>query len=187
MSSQKPFRSLLSKPLFVAFAGHMGSGKTSAAEYLRSTYSFQYARYSAVLREWLTPREPSRDELRVFGWEVMSGGRQGELNTALIASIERCRSAAIEGLRHPIDFDSLANAFAPSLHLIFIHADDELRFRRLRSRFATRQEFASAMEHPVEASINQLQPRADITLANESSLDDLHKSLDTWLAARLQE
>jgi dephospho-CoA kinase len=187
MSSQKPFRHLLTRPFFAAFTGHMGSGKTAAAEYLRNTYGFQYARYSAVLREWFAQREPSRDDLRVFGWGVMSGGQQRELNAALIAGLEKSRSAAIDGLRHPIDFDSLTQAFAPSLRLIFIHAADEIRFRRLRSRFSTQQELASAMKHPVEANIDQLKPLADVTLVNESTLDDLHDSLDTWLAARLQE
>lgn len=186
MSSHKPSPPSVTKPLFVGFAGHTGSGKTSAAKYLRSTYGFQYARYSAVLREWLAPREPSRHQLREFGWEVMSGGRQRQLNAALIAGLERSRSATIDGLRDPVDLESLREAFGPSFHLLFVQAGRETRFRRLQSRFSTEQEFASAMEHPVEASIEQLRPLADTTLVNESTLHDLHNALDAWLTAHVQ-
>jgi hypothetical protein len=33
--------------------GHIGAGKTSAADYLKSAYGFFYVRYSKVLSDWL--------------------------------------------------------------------------------------------------------------------------------------
>ena len=91
----------------------MGSGKTSAAKYLSSRYGFQYARYSQVLQDWLSAGNADRDRLQILGWDVMAGGRQAELNARLIAGIDRSRSAAIDGVRHRLDFDSLSSRLGP--------------------------------------------------------------------------
>ena len=74
----------------------MGSGKTSAAKYLGSQYGFQYTRYSQVLQDWLSAGDADRARLQILGWDVMAGGLQAELNTRLIAGIDRSRSAAID-------------------------------------------------------------------------------------------
>src|SRR6266852_6152329 len=97
---------LRTERLFVGFAGRMGAGKTSAARYLESKYGFQYTRYSQVLQEWLGDAVSDQNHLQKLGWDVMAGGQQRELNSRLIAGLDRSRSAAIDGLRHRIDFDS---------------------------------------------------------------------------------
>jgi dephospho-CoA kinase len=136
----------------------MGAGKTSAAKYLASKHAFQYTRYSQVLQEWLSPGVSDRDRLQKIGWDVMAGGRQVELNSRLIAGLDRSRSAAIDGLRHRIDFDSLSSTFGASFRMIFLEARPEVRFERLRSRFPTYVAFQAADSHPVEANIDDLKP-----------------------------
>ena len=98
----------------VAVAGRIGAGKTSAAKYLSSRYGFQYARYSQVLAEWLGSDPADRNRLQQFGWEIMAGGSQVELNARLLSTLDRSQAAVVDGLRHKIDFCSLKYAFEPS-------------------------------------------------------------------------
>ena len=156
----------------------MGAGKTSAAMHLSSKYEFQYTRYSAVLQEWLRAEVHDKDQLQRLGWDIMSGGRQHELNSRLLAGLDHSRSAVIDGLRHPIDFESLSSAFGSSFRLIFLDVRPEVRFERLRSRFANYSTFKAADSHPVDAHIDELQPLASMTISNNDSLTDVYKRLD---------
>ncbi len=184
MASQYPSRDSKTDAIFVGFAGHIGAGKTSAAQYLSTRYGFQYTRYSQVLRDWLgsTSESTSREDLQEFGWEVMAGGRQVELNARLIAGLDRSRSAAIDGLRHTIDFYSLSYAFGPSFYLVFLDATAETRFRR-KPRFSTYNAFLAADSQPVEARIDSLKPLAAAIFPNEATLESLYRRLDGWLGS----
>ena len=168
--------------LFVGFAGHIGAGKTSAAHYLSTNYKFQYRRYSQVLDNWLNSEYSSGQGLQQFGWEVMAGGRQVELNARLIAQLDRSRSAAIDGLRHPIDFHSLAYAFGASFELVFIEAPAGTRFKR-KPRFSTFDAFLAADTMPVEAHIDELRPLATTVVRNEASLESFYKRLECWVTS----
>jgi dephospho-CoA kinase len=183
MTIQRRSRPTPTEPFFIGFAGRIGAGKTSAAEHLRSRYGFQYTRYSRVLGEWLKPEKPERDRLQELGWKIMSGGLQVELNSRLIAGLDHSRSAAIDGLRHPTDFDSLASAFAPSFHLVFVEAPREQRFERLRSRFSSYAAFQEADSRPVEGCIDSLKPLAAVTISNDGPLDRLYQGLDAWVSS----
>lgn len=166
--------------IFVGFAGHIGAGKTTAAEYLRTKYGFQYKRYSQVLQDWNASASPDRECLQQFGWEIMTGGRQAELNAHLIVELDRSESAAIDGLRHPIDFHSLSDAFGTSFRLLFLDATAETRFRR-KPRFSTYDAFLTADSQPVEGHIDSLRPLAAATVPNEESLASLYDRLDGLL------
>jgi len=179
MPSQDPSRRAQTEQVFIGFAGRIGAGKTSAAQYLSTRYGFQYARYSQVLEDWLALDSPARG-LQQFGWEVMSGGRQVELNARLIAGLDRSRSAAIDGLRHLVDFHSLSYAFGASFRLLFLDAVEETRFKR-KPRFSNYDAFLAADSQPVEAHIDSLKPLAAATIPNEESLASLYGRLDGLL------
>jgi len=180
MPSQDPSRHSQTDAVFVGFAGRIGAGKTSAAQYLSNKHGFQYTRYSQVLEEWLASEALGRKTLQEFGWEVMAGGRQVELNARLIARLDRSKSAAIDGLRHPIDFHCLSYVFGASFGLVFLDAVAGTRFKR-KPRFSTYDEFQAADSQPVEANIGSLRPLATATLPTEGSAEDLHHRLDAWL------
>ena len=182
MPSQHSLPPRLRQPFFIGVAGRMGSGKTSAAKYLSSRYGFQYARYSQVLQDWLSAGNADRDRLQILGWDVMAGGRQAELNARLIAGIDRSRSAAIDGVRHRLDFDSLSSSLGPLFSMIFLEASQHRRFERVRERFESFGDFQAADSHPVESHIDGLQPLARLTISTEHSLERLYNQLDAWLA-----
>jgi len=180
--SQRPFHPSPDRPRFVGFAGKMGSGKTSAATYLSSKYHFQYRRYSQVLQQWRGADVHSGDRLQAIGWDVMQGGLQVELNARLIGLLDHTRSAAIDGLRHQIDFASLSGIFGDGFELVFLEANEALRYSRLGRRFASLAAFHSADSHVVESHIDDLRSLATLTIANDGPLESLHLQLDTWMA-----
>lgn len=164
----------------IGVAGRIGAGKTSAATYLGSNYGFQYLRYSQVLSDWLAKDPESKARLQEIGWEVMSGGRQIELNRRLIAQTLPEASVAVDGLRHPIDYESLKKHFASSFRLLYIDSLRTERWARLKAqcRYSSLELFEAADLHPVEQSIELLKPRAAVVLQNSGTLQDLYTGLD---------
>lgn len=184
MAGQGTFPQLCTEPIFIGLAGRIGAGKTSAATYLTNKYGLQYRRYSQVLEEWVSTSTADRDRLQQLGWDVMAGGLQAELNARLIAGIDGAKSAAIDGLRHLIDFQSLSSTFGESFEMIFLEARQENRFERLQARFSTLAAFNAADSHPVEAYIDDLRSRASIAMLNDDSPEHLYQQLDAWMARR---
>ncbi len=166
--------------LVIGISGRIGTGKTSAARYLSSGHGFQYLRYSQVLSEWQAQDPESKSRLQEIGWKVMAGGMQAELNRRLMAQIARDGDIAIDGLRHPIDYESLAKSFSVSFHLLYIDSPRNVRWMRLKDRgkYQTLEAFEAADSHPVEQQIETLLPKADMVLHNEGSLEGLYTSLD---------
>src|SRR5579864_4268050 len=120
------------KRLVIGITGHIGSGKTSVGHHLRSAYGFQYLRYSQVLSEWFANDPESKNRLQEIGWEVMAGGNQAELNRRLISQIVPGVDVAVDGLRHPIDYQCLKNSFLSSFHLLYIDSPAKVRWERLK-------------------------------------------------------
>ncbi len=166
--------------IVLGITGRIGAGKTSAGNYLAETHGFGYIRYSQVLSDWMAKDPKSKTRLQVVGWEVMAGGMQEELNRRLIARIESDDDYAIDGLRHPTDFESLRSAFVSTFFLIYIDCPLELRWQRLRNRPHYRDlgGFVSADSHPVEQHIDDLRLKAYTVVANTGSLQDLNSALD---------
>ena len=172
----------MADPVFIGFAGHIGAGKTTAAKYLSSAHGFEYIRYSQVLQDWIAQDCLDKSRLQEAGWEVMSGGLQVELNQRLVAGLNHERDAAIDGLRHPIDFESLTSAFGAAFFLVFIEATQRKRFERLEPRFPAFGDFLVADAQLVESYIQDLKPFAKIRIQNDGSLEHLCGQLDAWLA-----
>ena len=159
--------------LVIGLAGRIGSGKTTIAHLLETEFGFQYLRYSLVLAEWFQTEPSAKTVLQRVGWDVMSGDRQRELNRRLIQQISRDRDCVVDGLRHPIDFESLKAEFSLHCFLLYIDAPTESRFERLHERYATHQEFAKADLHPVESNIELLRPLASAFLDGTVGVEQL--------------
>lgn len=164
--------------LVIGITGRIGSGKTTVGKYLNSRHGFQYLRYSAVLAKWRA--KDSQARLQEIGWEVMAGGMQAELNRRLIAQITPGGDVAVDGLRHPLDYESLKKQLSPSFKLLYLDSPQEQRFERLnrRGKYPDWNSFEAADSHPVEQQIESLRANAALVIQNQSSFQDLYLAVD---------
>src|SRR6267142_4687882 len=168
------------KRLVIGIAGRIGAGKTSAAKYLSAQHGFQYLRYSQVLAEWHGIDPENKAELRRVGRAVMASGLQPELNRRLIPQILPGLDAAVDGLRHPMDQESLSDEFSHSFRLIYIECGVEQRWRHVSGKgsYANRDVLIAADSDPVERQIESLKTGADLVFTNEGSLAVLYAAID---------
>src|ERR1017187_10149226 len=150
----------VSPPIVIGVAGRIGSGKTVVARCLEQKFGFQYLRYSLVLAAWSHVDPDDKPRLQEVGGEVMAGEGQAELNRQLIERIDPPRDTAVDGLRHPVDHESLLAAFGARYFLIFVDAPPATRFERSRDRFDAYEAFLQADTRPVESNIDTLRPFA---------------------------
>jgi dephospho-CoA kinase len=171
--------------LVIGLTGRIGAGKTSAARHLEQRHRFQYVRYSQVLAEWHAESEPGRTELQAFGWEVMSQGKQPQLNRRLVAKIKHDADCAVDGLRHPVDHSSLKNEFGGSFHLVYIDAPQQLRWQRHigSPRYSSFADFQTVDQHPVEQQIDGLRQLASMVVPNSGTLDELYGRIDAFVTS----
>jgi dephospho-CoA kinase len=170
----------LGERLVIGITGRIGSGKTTVGRYLESRYGFQYLRYSEVLAEWRAKDPDSKAHLQKVGWEVMAGEMQGELNRQLVVRITPGADVAVDGLRHPLDYQTLSGSFSESFHLLYIDSPAKLRFERLnqKGKYANFDLFDAADHHLVEQHIDSLRANAALVINNQGSLQDLYGAVD---------
>jgi dephospho-CoA kinase len=107
----------------------------------------------------------------------------------LVEQILPDRDVAIDGLRHPLDYETLRNSFRASFHLIFIEGAPQLRFERLnlRGKYADFDTFHAADSHAVEQKIDSLRAQAALAIHNEGSPQDLYVVVDDAISRFLKE
>ncbi len=166
--------------LVVGIAGSIGAGKTTVAKYLASGHGFGYLRYSQVLAEWLGRGTNNRAVLQQLGWEIMSRGKQNQLNAMLIGKIRDGRDYAIDGLRHRIDYITLRKRFRRKFFLLYVDAPAALRWHRLRRnrKFGSIMQFRKADHHPVERRLRSLKRHASFVISNNGTRAELRRALD---------
>jgi len=102
----------------------------------------------------------------------MAGQEQRELNRRLVRRIDRNSDVAVDGLRHPIDYESLLTEFGKRFSLIFVDTPPTTRFERTRDRFTNYDQFLAADSRPVESNIELLRPLAAATISGTMSVGE---------------
>jgi hypothetical protein len=90
---------------------------------------------------------------------------------------------AVDGLRHPIDHQSLLATFGSHYFLIFVDTPLQIRFERSRERFNTYERFLSADTHPVESKTDLLRPLAAVTIPGTVPGEELISELSRLVSS----
>lgn len=151
--------------IVIGVAGRICSGKSMVAHCLEQDLGFQYLRYSMILAEWFHTDPTDKLKLQEVGGDVMAGDGQRELNRRLVEHVQPGRDVAVDGLRHPIDYECLRKEFSERFFMVFVDTSPTIRFERCRSRYGTFEQFLESDSRPVEANIDSLRPMASTTIS----------------------
>ncbi len=180
----------MTKKLILGFTGEAGSGKDAAAQYLHEKYGAYVRTFSTPLRDLLerlylpvTRAHLSRLSLalrREFGEELFGHVVMGDVSESEHPFM------VITGIRREEDMIGLTRS--PDFHLVYIEASPKARFDRIRGRgqneddmTKTFEEFLKESELETERRIRAMKEKAEVTIVNEGTVDDLYQKLDTLM------
>lgn len=175
------------KKLIIGLIGQAGSGKGTAADFLKERYGAGYIRFSGILGQLLETLgiEKTRDNFAAiskairdaFGEDVLSYAAE---KTAL-ASPEKI--IIIDGIRRPGDIVALEPL--PEFKLIAIEVPEKIRFERMKKRGEkadekdmTWEEFKEQEQLETERTIPSVMARAWKTIPNEGTKEELEQAIE---------
>ena len=175
--------------LVIGVGGTIGAGKDVCTDYLKNKYGFMIIEMGDLVREELKQNgmPESRENLQFLAKKRTDEFGIGYWARKTIQKIESLKKdfIAINGVRRPIDANLPRKVFGDKYKLIFVDADVEIRFKRLKARKRpgdpkTLAEFKKQeraewklfdFEHAME--------KADFTIKNNTNnLDDFYKQID---------
>lgn len=175
----------------VAFAGKIGSGKTTVSTAVSHALQCKRASFGDYVRHIVSTRrlEPTRENLQRVGTEVLEANTY-EFCKSVLAYSGWCRgeSLVIDGLRHAETIPIINRLINPDrLWIVFMDIDEETRFGRLGIREDSRATLAlaSADAHSSELQVASiLQQTADMVLDSRKPIDDCVRSVLEWMAKK---
>jgi dCMP deaminase len=129
------------------------------------------------------------------GNAIRAAEGQGALARRLFPELQRDRNYVVDAIRHPAEVEVLREV-GERFQLIWIDADEGVRFRRLRERGRpgdpeTIEEFRSlegrelGSDDPSAQQLLEVRARADETIDNNGSLEELYEAIQALLKKSL--
>ncbi len=185
---------MISKKIIIGLAGQRGSGKGTAANYLKIRYKAEVRAFSHVLGEILALllRPGTRENLQDLATNLRRPFGQGVLVGPLKKFIKQSRAKiiVIDGLRMLKEVEML-RSFKDNL-LIYVAAPAEIRFKRLKKSGGKAgkegvdfKEFLRLDKRETELFIKKIGKKADIIIDNTKTIDNLHKKIDQIVKERI--
>ena len=175
------------QPIFIGLVGTGGSGKDTAASYIKHRYGAEEFRYSYLLVKALEifGIEVSRENLawlmnilkRKYGKDVLTRAMKKTID-----ELARKPIVVVSGMRLLSDYKFLRGY--KRNYLIFLDAPEKIRWQRVRVRGektddnVTFKEFKKLMSGENERFIRRIGKKADFVINNGSSLKHLQQEID---------
>ena len=162
----------------VGFSGPISTGKTTAARLLEE-WGFYYSRYSLMLAGMLRERglKVDRMALQKIGEEVHKDPGQRWLCWQLVRELPTDQDVAIDGLRHPEDYAFMVEMFGPTFTHVYIDSPTHALLDRFILDGGSQDDFAGAMQRPVEANVGRLATLAHTVVRNCGTLDEFRQKV----------
>jgi len=175
----------------IGLTGHAGSGKSTAGQYLKEKYGFDFITLSDVVKAEAKRRgllkdgdmEAQKELLSKFGIEWRK--ETGKDNIVAEKIIERIRerkmgTVVIDGFRSPGEVKMFRISFH-GFRLIYIKVDPDVRWKRRLAQdpHARRSEFDARDTRDMEnMGLSAVLKMADFTVDNNGTPADLERNLD---------
>ena len=176
--------------MIIGLCGKIGSGKDTIADYLVSKYNFKKVVMSDIIKEEMEKNklEINRETMQNFSNEMKQRYGKGiwARKTLEFIKMKKIKKAVISGVRDKKEVEEFRKD--PSFILIFVWAPKNLRFQRLIKRGSYKDpktlEEAIKQEKREEKLFdlyNNCRKYADYLIANDSTIDALHSTVDILL------
>ena len=173
--------------MIIGLTGKNGAGKTEVSNYLVSR-GFEYHSLSDEIRAEVRRRglEITREILTECGNELRSRFGAGILAERILAQLGHDRNYVIDSIRNPAEVDVLRRR--KDFKLLGVDAGQAVRFERSRERgregapqsleqFICEEEWELQSPDPVRQQLVATRNMADVVVANDGTLEDLHRRL----------
>jgi dephospho-CoA kinase len=178
----------MEKKQVIGIIGEQAGGKGAAADIIRKHYGGLRLTVSSMLRRTLESLhlEPTRENLidialvlkKVFGDPV--------LMEAMVKEVELTDAdlVIVDGFRMPGDPDPFRREYGDSFKLIYVTADQKLRYERSVNRGekagedeATFEDFKANEAKATEAKIAEVGKTADFKIENNAGVEELEEAI----------
>jgi dephospho-CoA kinase len=178
------------KKIILGFVGEISSGKGTACQYLQKKYGAPSYRFSTMLRDILTRLylPISRENMQ----DLSLGLRQtfGDDTLAKVIAQDVNQNPAelisVDGVRREPDIKYLREI--PGFHLIYLTADQKIRYQRIVDRGEntddqgkTFEKFQQDEKAEAELYIAATAKIADFTITNNGTFEELYQQLEDIL------
>ncbi len=177
--------------MIIGLTGKNGSGKTAVSEYLKSR-GFEYYSLSDEIRGEIRGRglEITREILIEVGNELRREFGPGVLAERILKRLEEDRNYVIDSIRNPHEVEVFRRR--KDFALLAVEAEPGVRFERSRRRgregaaqtldqFLEEEARELASDDPAGQQLEATRRQADLVVANNGSLEELHRRLDAML------
>jgi len=170
-----------------AFAGRMGSGKTTLTKALAKAVGCKRASFGDYVRHVVKGRglKQTRENLQKIGTELLEQDRLGFCSEVLYHSgWTPGEPLVIDGLRHAETIELIQQLVSPlRLKIVYIKVDDGIRLERLSARGEGERDALSVAEsHTSEQQVGTiLAQRADLTIDGGGSIQESTRKIVEWI------
>jgi dCMP deaminase len=174
--------------MIIGVSGPNGAGKGEFVKYLEAR-SFYVLSLSDAIRDVLAREglEETRERMIEVGTRLRAEGGPGALALEIIRKLKPDRNYAIDSIRHPAEVEAL-RAHAPGFALVWVDADIEVRFERMRARgrggdpetlerLRELEGRERGSDDPAAQQLDAVRDMADFVVRNDAGLDALYESI----------
>ncbi len=173
--------------IILGFVGSIASGKGTTCEYLKKNHDASVYRFSTILRDILDRIyiEQSRDNLQNLSLDLRKRFGEDLLAKAISKDVKNEKNyiIAIDGVRREPDIKYLKEI--PEFNLVFIDADQKIRFERITKRGEnsddTKKTFADFQkdeQKEAELQIKDVSKLAKLKIDNNGTFGDLYQQIE---------
>lgn len=178
--------------IILGFAGEIASGKDTAVNYIKEKYSATTVKFSQSLRDILSRLylDVTRENLQTLSTSLRENFSQDLFSKVVAKDVENAKDKiiVIDGVRRQSDIVHLKKI--PGFQLIYVDADEKLRYERLKQReenkgdaTKTFEQFQKEDQAETENQIRSLKDIADKIIDNNGTLENLQKQVDDLISA----
>lgn len=174
-------------PQVIAFAGKIGSGKTTITKSLADALGWTRVGFGDYVRKVVRERglEETRAVLQRVGTELLRADPRDFCRSVLVSSGWRGgQNLLIDGLRHAETIEIIRQlTHAKTVRIVFVRISEEVRLRRLEGYDESDASYRALVEsHSSEAQVTAgIADAADFVVDNDGPLQATVSEIGKWM------